>query len=384
MTTDLSRPEQEPSGSPAGESDQPRRALTKNQQMIIVAMGIALGGLLVAIVLVLWFSGQPSAQVAGMYETPGDVSPTPSVTPTNTPTATPVLPLLVPDAVPTAEGLYWPPEPQLLETPNAPSNLLWWDAGYLYRRPVLLDVIAAKSPAGTWAEVLFSGQGELLEGRTLGNGDDLRVVVWDGDHWWEIPRSARLRRTKPGWEILFQIQDPSIARRGGYYLYFGNAFASPPPIAGDAPESSRLLLAFGERESGEWGPTVLWKADTTATQTIVSPDGRIVVSCPPGGLRHDVRVQLRTVPFQESTKNWPLPEFELHADPPPEPPGWSNVIRWSPPLRITINWAGLPVDVQTLRDRTHFEYDVDRGTWYRIPIEFDERQGLLRITTEQP
>ena len=384
MTTDTSRPEQKASGSPTSELVQPKRILSKDQQIIVIAMGITLGGLLIAIVLILWFSGQPLATMTSIPETPGDTLPTPSATLTNTPTATPVLPILVPDAVPPAEDLYWPPEPQLIETPNAPSDLLWWDAGYLYRRRVLLDVVAAESSAGTWAEVLFSGQDELFEGRMLGNGNDLRVVVWDGDHWWEIPCAARLRRTKPGWKILFQIQDPAIARHGGYYLYFGNAFAGPPPVAEDAPESSRLLLMLGERESVEWGPTVLWKADTTATQTIVSPDGRIVIACPPGGLRQDVRVQLRTVPFQEGNRNWPLPEFELHADPPPKPTGWSNIIRWSPPLRITINWAGLPVDVQNLRDRTHFEYDVDRGTWYRIPIEFDESQGLIRITTEQP
>lgn len=372
------------SGSPTGELSQPKRLLSREQQIALIAMGIALGGLLIAIVLVLWYAAQPPVAVVSGPDVPGDVSSTPTAMPTHTPTATPALPILVPDAVPTAEGLYWPPEPQLLETPNAPGDLLWWDAGYLYRRPVLLDVVAAESPAGTWAELLFDGQTELSEGRMLGNGQDLRIVVWDGAHWWEIPRAAWLRQTKPGWKILFQIQDPAIVRRGGYYLYFGNAFAGSPPVADDAPDSSRLLLTLGERESVEWGPTVMWKANTTATQTIVSADGRIVIACPPGGLRQDVRVRLRTVPFQQSTRNWPLPEFELHADPPPEPPGWSNIIRWSPPLRMTINWAGLPVDVQDLRDRTHFEYDVDKGTWYRIPIEFDDRRGLIRITTEQP
>jgi hypothetical protein len=141
---------------------------------------------------------------------------------------------------------------------------------------------------------------------------------------------------------------------------------------------------LGERESVEWSPNVVWTANNAITQTIVSPDGRVVIECPSFGLKKDVQVKLRTVPLQESDRNRPLPEFELHAEPAPEPLGWSNIIRWSPPLRVTINWAGLPVNSQDLHDRTHFEYDIDKGTWYSIPVLFEERRGLLRYTTEQP
>ena len=104
MTTEPSQPEPK---TPAKTS---RHLLDKKQWIIVIAMGITLVGLLVAIVLVLWFSGQSPAVMAGdpqaMTGIPATLVVTQVVTPTNTPTATPVLPVLVPDAVPTADNLY--------------------------------------------------------------------------------------------------------------------------------------------------------------------------------------------------------------------------------------------------------------------------------------
>jgi hypothetical protein len=125
-------------------------------------------------------------------------------------------------------------------------------------------------------------------------------------------------------------------------------------------------------------------ANSATIQTLVSPDGRIAIQCPPGGPRETARVRLRTVPLPERTGNDPLPEFELHADPPPGPPGPLNVPHWDPPLTVTINWAGLPVDVEELRRRVHLVYDEHAGIWRSIPIAFDERRGMTYVTTDQP
>ncbi len=373
------------SASPPGQENPPvpraGKNLTGKQWLVVGAMGATLFVLVAATVLVLWLSGRPAAGVS--------IAPPPSAsaataTPTPTPTATPARPIYVPDAVPTPEGLYWPPEPQLLSMPNAPGDLIWWDARFLYRQPILLDVVAQEAPAGTWAQLLFDGRDQQRAGQMRDDGADLRVVIWDGRNWWEIPRRAQPRHDKRGWQILFHIQSPEIAAQGGYYLYYGNPFAAPPPAAIDAPENSRLLLTLGQQESVEWGPEITWSAHATATQTLVSPDGRIVIECPPGALDKNVRVRLRTAPFSESDHNRPLPDFELHVDPPPHPTDWSNVVRWSPPLRVIINWAGLAVDVRDLRGRIHFEYDMNSGAWYSVPIEFDERTGQTRLTTEQP
>lgn len=384
MTIEPMLPEEpSPAGQPQTVTyppDRPRRHVlamfTSVQWIILIGMGIGLVGIVLMTILIIWNAGRiPDDAVS----TSAALS-SPLVLPTASATPTPPLPLYVPDAIPTPKYLYWPPEPQLLSTPNAPSDLLWWDAQFLYRQPILLDAVAVESPADTWARVLFDQQSNRLRD----DGDDLRIVVWDGEHWWEIPRLARRRANQPGWEILFHVQEREIVQQGGYYLYVGNLFAGAPPETADAPATSRLLLMLGEQESVEWGPEVVWTVASTSTQTLASPDGRIVIECLPGTLQNDVRVRLRTVPFQESDRNRPLPDYELHADQAPGLPHPSNVPNWSPPLIVTINWAGLPVDVHSLESRVHFEYERQSGNWYTVPVEFDARRGVTRLVTKQP
>jgi hypothetical protein len=300
------------------------------------------------------------------------------------PTPTSTAPVLVGDVVPTPSGLYSPPDPQPLATPNAPSDLLWWDARYAHRYPILLDVVATQSPTGIWVRVIVDGEEAIKNGEMQPDGADLRVVVWDGQNWWEIPRRFQPRREKRGWTVVFHLQDPEIARLGGYYLYHGNPSAGPPPVAEGAPETSRLLATLADRESVEWGPEITWTRSSTATQRLVSPDGRIVIESPPGGPREDVRVRLRTVPLAERLGLGALPDYELHADPPPGPPGQDNVPHWDPPLVVTINWTGLPVDETDLQTWAHFAYNSQAETWYSVPIEFDRERGLTQVITDQP
>jgi hypothetical protein len=344
--------------------------LSPSQWTILIVMG----GVLLAICgALLWVLR------AGLFEEQVDVLATVIAGPT--PTATPSG--LVPDALPTPGSLYWPSSPLPLATPHAPSNLLWWNSRFAYRCPILFDEVSAQSPAGTWARVIFDGESAQQEGKMRPDGADLRVLVWDGISWWEIPRSASPRREKRGWSILFPLQDIEIAQAGWYYLYYSDPGAALPSQAEGAPDSSRLLLTLGDEEGVEWGPQVSWTANSTTTQALVSPDGRIVIECPAGGPREDVRVRLRTVPLGEKSSHSFLPDFELHADPPPGPPGPSKIAHWDPPLTVTINWAGLPVGPADLEGWTHFVYDEQAGSWYSIAVEFDQKQGTIRFVTEQ-
>jgi hypothetical protein len=300
------------------------------------------------------------------------------------PPATSTPPAFVHDALPTPTGLYSPPDAQPLATPNAPGGLLWWDARYAHRYPILLDVVAAQSSAGTWMRVIMDGEQAIQDGEMQPDGADLRVLAWDGVNWWEVPRSAQPREEKRGWDVLFRLQEPEIAHVGGYYLYHGYPYAGPPPVAEDAPQTSRLLATLGERQTVEWSPEITWTANSTITQRLVSPDGRVVIESPPGGPREDVRVRLRTVPLGERHGQGALPDYELHADPPPGPPGPNNVAHWNPALTVTINWAGLPVDEADLQTWAHFAYNEEAESWYSVPIEFDRERGLTRVTTDQP
>jgi hypothetical protein len=351
--------------------DRQGRSWTCAQWVLLVAMGgllLGVAGVLVWVVRV------------GLDSEPVDVLATVAAQPSPSPTPPP----LVPDAVPTPTGLYMPPEPQPLAALVAPGEVRWWDARFAYRRRIEFDALAAAQPAGMWARVAFDGEGAQLEGKMRGDGADLRVVVWDGTQWWELPRTAVPRLEVRGWRIVFPLQDSSIAQQEGYYIYYGYAAASAPPIAQAAPELPRLLLSLGAEEDVEWGPEVAWTANSSAAQSLVSRDGRIVIECPAGGPGRDVRVRMRTVPPTEGGVPGPLPDFELHAQPAPMPLGSSHVVRWDPPLKVTINWAGLPVEVAEIEGWTRFVYDEDTNSWYSIPAEFDQRTGLLRFVTDQP
>jgi hypothetical protein len=298
-----------------------------------------------------------------------------------TPTATP--PSLVVDAVPTAKELYWPAAAQPLATPDAPSDLRWWDARFAFRRPIVFDEVSARYPTGTWVRILFDGEGAQREGKMREDGADLRIVVWDGNAWWEIPLSATPRREKRGWNLMFALQDAEILDLGGYYLYYGNLAASSAIVPDAVPDSTRLLLTVGPEEGVEWGPEITWTANSTTTQQLVSPDGRVVIQCPPGGPPRDTRVRLRTVPVGERNSYGPLPDFELHANPPPIPLEASRIVYWDPALIVTINWTGLPVDPEDLTDWAYFVYSEDAGAWYPVPVEFDPEQGVTRMITDQ-
>jgi hypothetical protein len=358
--------------SPTIEQSSRRRGGLGTGQWVVLAL---MGGLLLAIgaalVLILRLG------IAGA----ADVSAAAGAT------VSPELKVLVGDAVPTPEGLYWPPEPQPLATPNAPGDLMWWDARFAYRRPILLDAIAAQAAQGTPAHVLWDGQRAQHEGRVRADGADLRVLVWDGRQWHEIPRRVLVRQEETGWDVFFRLQGAELEHDAGvpaYYLYYGHPGSESAPVAQDLAEASRLLLALGAEQGAEWGPRVAWAADSTITQSLVSPDGRIVIQHPPGGLNEDTWVRLRTVPVAERKGYGPLPSFELHADPPPTSPGPDGIVRWDPPVTILINWVGLPVGEQDLQSWVHFIYDSGAGTWFTVPAEFDAERGVIRLTTDQP
>jgi hypothetical protein len=93
---------------------------------------------------------------------------------------------------------------------------------------------------------------------------------------------------------------------------------------------------------------------------------------------------MRTVPLAERKGYGPLPDFELHADPPPTLSGPDGIVRWDPPVTVLINWSGLPVRAQDLQSWVHFFYDSSAGTWFGVPAEFDAERGVMRITTDQP
>jgi hypothetical protein len=352
------------------------RGLTARQWVVLATLGGLLLAVVAALILVLrsgMVDPRRLAPAAPALE-PGSASlPHPGV------------------VISSSLSVYWPPQPQLLAPPDAPGNRLWWDMRYAYRREVLLDEVAQRAPAGTTVEVLWDGDAAVSAGRARADGSDVRVVYWDGQWWHEQARAIRSSADGPGWRISFELVGGG-EESGRYHLYYGVPSAAevgpaaelgPVPEAEGGPAPHALLVALANEESVEWGPIVLWTANSVAPQVLVSPDGRVVFEHPAGGLRHDTRVRLRIVPLSERSGLGPLPEYEFHADPPPGVTEEGQLARWNPPVRVSINWAGLPGDGPS-RTWVRFRYDETAAMWSPVPIEVDAETGILRFTTDQP
>jgi hypothetical protein len=259
---------------------------------------------------------------------------------------------------------------------------LWWDTRFAYRRAIELDEIAVRAPAGTAAEVLWDGERAVREGRARGDRADVRIAYWDGQWQHELKRTIREGPGGRGWRISFLLvgEDAGVGR---YYLYYGYPKVAGTDLDGDVQNGRALLLALGPRESVEWGPMVTWAAHSTATQSLVSPDGRIVFEHPAGGLDQETRVRLRIVPTSERSGFGPLPDYEFHADPAPQGLGEGRLARWDPPITVSINWAGVPGNASSIT-WAHFRHDPAAGTWESVPIEVNAETGILRFTTDQP
>jgi len=281
--------------------------------------------------------------------------------------------------------VYWPPNPQPLAPPDAPGNRTWWDTRFAYRRVVQLDVFARRAPTGSVVKVLWDGNAAVREGAARADGADVRIVYWDGQWWQDLERAIEPGPRGQGWSISFSLVG-SGNEQESYHLYYGYPGATytgvPSVTVGERSEHA-LALALGSQEAVEWGPTVTWTAHSTATQTLVSPDGRFVFEHPAGGLDQDTRVRLRIVPVSERRGFGPLSEYEFHADPPPGGSGERLVARWDPPVTVSINWAGLPGDASSMT-WAHFRYDSATGTWNPVPIEVNTETGILQFTTDQP
>jgi hypothetical protein len=310
---------------------------------------------------------------------------TPPALPTSDPQSDSTPAALVVGGKAAGQGVYWPPNPQPLAPPDAPGNRIWWDARFAYRHAVLLDEIARRAPGGRAVKVLWDGHAAVREGAARADGADVRVVYWDGQWWHELAREMEPGPEGQGWTVSFALAGGE-EQTGRYHLYYGHPGAAhtdlPLPAEGTSLANA-LALALGPQEAVEWGPTVTWTAHSTATQTLVSPDGRFVFEHPAGGLQRDTRVQLRIVPLSERRGFGPLPEYEFHADPPPGRSKDGQNVLWDPPLSVTINWAGLTVDASSVA-WAHFRHDSATGTWNPVPVDVNVETGILRFTTDQP
>lgn len=109
----------------------------------------------------------------------------------------------------------------------------WWDTDFAYRQQFSVDAGSDELSAGYSASIIFNHAIEVAAGRSLENGNDIRVVRWTGSAWEELHRvvdvqSAWNATNTQIWFAMPEAIDAGIAD-DDYYLYYGNPDAALPP-----------------------------------------------------------------------------------------------------------------------------------------------------------
>lgn len=108
----------------------------------------------------------------------------------------------------------------------------WWNVNYSYRRQITI-VNNSSSPLDMDYSVCVTIDTASLvaAGKTLSNGNDLRVVYWNGGDWIELNRDLLDMNTGLTrlWFKTQSIIDASPATYNNYYVYYGNPTATNPP-----------------------------------------------------------------------------------------------------------------------------------------------------------
>jgi len=110
----------------------------------------------------------------------------------------------------------------------------WWNAAWAHRR--LITVAAGpNAPQGGYAGYTArTGSVDtaalIAGGQLLANGNDLRIVRWDGAAWTDLPRHVLgLDTATTDVRFMLAADIPASTSDTSYYLYWANPAASAPP-----------------------------------------------------------------------------------------------------------------------------------------------------------
>jgi hypothetical protein len=135
----------------------------------------------------------------------------------------------------------------------------WWNVAWQYRAPGMIpNSFALPIPIGYTVSLAFDHQAIVAAGHSLANGNDIRVVYFDGSTAHELDR---VLAPNSAWNtanttIMFSAGEaiPPSATSDAYRIYYGNAPASAPPAV--------LSLATSTLSG--------WAVETTDGQTLIS------------------------------------------------------------------------------------------------------------------
>lgn len=108
----------------------------------------------------------------------------------------------------------------------------WWNAAYDWRKSITVTSGGPAVPNGYSVSLTFDHTALVGAGKARSNGDDLRVVFWNGAAWTQLDR---VLEEGVGWNnsstiIWFKTQAAIGAggSDGNYFLYYGNSASGSP------------------------------------------------------------------------------------------------------------------------------------------------------------
>jgi hypothetical protein len=179
--------------------------------------------------------------------------PAPTATPTPLPTATDTpLPTATDTPLPTST-----PTPTATDTPlptatptATPLGFGWWDCDYDYRKQLTITAGTAAVPSDYTLSITFDHAALVGAGKSQADGDDIRLLYWNGSAWVELDRyldpSSSWNDASTSLWFKTQAGIPASGSDSDYYLYYGN------PAAGSAPANpGNVVLFMDDFESGD-------------------------------------------------------------------------------------------------------------------------------------
>ncbi|MFX1524360.1 MAG: DUF2341 domain-containing protein, partial [Promethearchaeota archaeon] len=135
----------------------------------------------------------------------------------------------------------------------------WFNKNWNYHKTITVTSSSATVPSDYAVSLNFDHESLVSAGRSNVNGDDVRVVYWNGSDWQELDRmidpgsSWNSSSTKIWFKTQAAIAVSSFDNN--YYLYYGNTLAGSPPT-----NSDNIFLFYDDFESGNFN---LWDGNNT-------------------------------------------------------------------------------------------------------------------------
>ena len=163
----------------------------------------------------------------------------------------------------------------------------WWDTSFKYSQKITVTAGSIAVPTGYTVTSTIDHAALVTAGKSLSNGNDMRVTYWNGSSWTELDR---VLDKGSNWNtstttILFKTQTviATSTSDDNYYLYYGNSGAGTPPT------NAQNVYDFYEDFSGDLSQ---WTIDSENTDKIYIAT---TTGNPSPSLRHD--------PDSSQTKN---------------------------------------------------------------------------------